>query len=270
MARFGLLYLSHGKLAGRQIVPQEWIEESLTAQIPIVEGRNEYGYWWWLNLRLNMRLAVGWGGQVINLQTGNDDIPDNVIKVSTAAGQEAAFEILRAIGRPDSLTEPLPPNPSGATALAELLAELENPAPRPIPPNPPLARKISGQRYSLEENRLAIEALTFRFEEASSSVRIERASAAYEAAIGLDGRYRITATGEMGFRPDDNHYAFRGEWTDASTFVLEYQEIARPVHFEARLTFEGDDFRGEITRQPNEFRFSLTGKADSTFRNLHK
>ncbi len=260
MARFGLLYLNQGRFAGRQIVPREWVEESLTGHVPQVEGRDRYGYWWWVIPRLDMRLAAGWGGQVITLQPATDNLPYNVIKVSTAAGQEAAFAILREAGRPDSPTEPLPPNPSGVAALETLLAELENPAARPIPPHPPLARKISGRRYSLAENRLGFEALTFLFEdEASASVRIERTGYAYEAAIGLDWRYRITATGAIGSKPEDNHYAFRGEWTDEATFLLEFQQIANPFHFEARFTFEGNVLRAEILGRPGEIRVPLTG-----------
>jgi CubicO group peptidase (beta-lactamase class C family) len=42
MARFGFLYLNHGRWDGRAIVPAAWVAES-TAPNP-----NDYGYYWWL------------------------------------------------------------------------------------------------------------------------------------------------------------------------------------------------------------------------------
>jgi CubicO group peptidase (beta-lactamase class C family) len=47
LARFGLLYMRGGKWQGRQIIPQDWIEKSLT---PYSRTRPDggYGYMWWL------------------------------------------------------------------------------------------------------------------------------------------------------------------------------------------------------------------------------
>ena len=77
LAKFGLLYLNEGKHNGKQIVPADWVEESLqiyskkTWKFRV--GRNwsdnGYGYQWWSikagNYRYNM--AWGHGGQQIIL-----------------------------------------------------------------------------------------------------------------------------------------------------------------------------------------------------------
>jgi len=56
-ARFGLLYLNKGKLNGRQIVPAQWVKDSITPDAPhLMAGRKEkgkkyvpgYGYQWWI------------------------------------------------------------------------------------------------------------------------------------------------------------------------------------------------------------------------------
>jgi CubicO group peptidase (beta-lactamase class C family) len=46
LARFALLYLRKGNWAGRQIVPQAWVEESTRAYSRSVFGSG-YGYLWW-------------------------------------------------------------------------------------------------------------------------------------------------------------------------------------------------------------------------------
>ena len=43
-ARFGVLYLNHGRWRGRQIIPRPWVRAS-TSPAPAAPG---YGYWWWL------------------------------------------------------------------------------------------------------------------------------------------------------------------------------------------------------------------------------
>jgi CubicO group peptidase (beta-lactamase class C family) len=61
MARFGYLYLNGGLWDGEQIVPQEWIEDSVSAHTP------GYGYQWWLRdiNGIFVFSALGQGGQHI-------------------------------------------------------------------------------------------------------------------------------------------------------------------------------------------------------------
>ncbi len=87
MARLGYLYMHNGSLNGEQIVPEEWVDESLTnytnwnnSTWGDLDDVN-YGYLWWLGEIKNHEvfLAIGYGGQfVINF-------PDlNMIVVITA------------------------------------------------------------------------------------------------------------------------------------------------------------------------------------------
>jgi len=47
MARFGVLMLNKGRVGDQQIVPSEWIEQSLTPHTP-TEWGHDYGYQWWV------------------------------------------------------------------------------------------------------------------------------------------------------------------------------------------------------------------------------
>lgn len=73
MAVLGLVYLNSGRLNGVQIVPEEWIELSLTKTItndsPEWGALKEYnyGYLWWLG-KINgykLYMALGYGGQFV-------------------------------------------------------------------------------------------------------------------------------------------------------------------------------------------------------------
>ncbi|RYY26373.1 MAG: class C beta-lactamase-related serine hydrolase [Chitinophagaceae bacterium] len=46
-ARFGLLYLNNGKSNGEQLLPEDWVKQSVTPSTAAEQG--EYGFQWWLN-----------------------------------------------------------------------------------------------------------------------------------------------------------------------------------------------------------------------------
>ena len=66
MARFGLLFLNGGTWQGAQIVPANWVAESIKIQ---TLGQARYGYQWWVRwfgkAQARGFFAHGWGEQVI-------------------------------------------------------------------------------------------------------------------------------------------------------------------------------------------------------------
>jgi CubicO group peptidase (beta-lactamase class C family) len=64
LARFALLYLRKGNWAGRQIVPQAWVQESTRAYSRSVYGPG-YGYLWWIDF-VDVEIAPA-----VNLPEGN-------------------------------------------------------------------------------------------------------------------------------------------------------------------------------------------------------
>ncbi len=69
MAKFGLLYLNNGLWNGKQVIPKDWVEQSLSKH-SVVAGL-DYGYLWWIKYldangtRYYGKLAQGNGGQKI-------------------------------------------------------------------------------------------------------------------------------------------------------------------------------------------------------------
>ncbi|MEI9898915.1 MAG: serine hydrolase [Hyphomicrobium sp.] len=74
LAKFGLLYLNNGKWNGEQVVPSEWVSQSMsnwvtdsmTKHLPEDE-RSPYGYFFWLSNIAGHNVAIAWGhgGQMI-------------------------------------------------------------------------------------------------------------------------------------------------------------------------------------------------------------
>jgi len=91
LAKFGLLYLHNGNWGGTQIVPEAWVEESLSYHTTASGGQDTYyGYWWWLSSMWNYDVfsARGGGGQMIYI------IPElDLVFVTTS---DASYQ-----GRPD-------------------------------------------------------------------------------------------------------------------------------------------------------------------------
>ncbi|HEV7260834.1 MAG TPA: serine hydrolase [Bosea sp. (in: a-proteobacteria)] len=67
--RFGRLVLDRGAWNGRQVIPAEWIDQSLSEQAATDRGDLGYGYLWWTLPRARFGagagFAAGFGGQFI-------------------------------------------------------------------------------------------------------------------------------------------------------------------------------------------------------------
>lgn len=85
MMRFGELYRNEGRYDGRQIVPESWVRESLTARTRSRFGGEEYGYSWFIGDAgtYPMFYAWGYGGQYIFV------IPDLEMTVVTTSDPDA-------------------------------------------------------------------------------------------------------------------------------------------------------------------------------------
>jgi CubicO group peptidase (beta-lactamase class C family) len=67
MLAFGQLYLDRGRVKGRQIVPEAWIDRSFVTRARSFWSDQEYGYGWWMRELGGHRafFAWGFGGQYI-------------------------------------------------------------------------------------------------------------------------------------------------------------------------------------------------------------
>jgi len=85
VTKLGRMVLGHGRWQGRQIVPAEWLRESLRPHIAAGDGL-EYGYQWWIG-------TVDWRGRQLSWSAGFGNggqrlfvVPDLDLTVTMTAG----------------------------------------------------------------------------------------------------------------------------------------------------------------------------------------
>jgi CubicO group peptidase (beta-lactamase class C family) len=231
-AKLGYLWLNNGRWEDRQLVPREWMSAAVRVQTRLARNDPKYGYGLWILPERQPPLfeAVGRGGQRISVAPEK-----NVVVVFTGGefepGDIGAF-ILRAI----KSNQPLPENPSAAARLTAAAKAAATP-PRPVPFMSPLAKAISGKRYTLEENSLGLKSFVLSFtgtEVAQLWLELGDRSDPLRP-VGLDGVPRLSADGHLG-----SPVAVSGGWESDSTFVVTYNEISNINTYRFRLRFAGD------------------------------
>ena len=65
LARFGALFVQDGRWQGSQVIPAQWVRESLVPYSAVTEPRpfDGYGYLWWIDSQSRTAWADGWRGQ---------------------------------------------------------------------------------------------------------------------------------------------------------------------------------------------------------------
>jgi hypothetical protein len=113
MARVGQLLLQRGQWEGRQLVPEDWLDESTRARPPPDSVRNDaglahyglgYGYYWWVSAEHRAFFASGHGGQYILVR------PDLQLVVVLTA-------------EPDTKSDLTDVNPRAFLALVDLITD---------------------------------------------------------------------------------------------------------------------------------------------------
>ena len=86
MAKLGQLYLDRGKWNGEQIIPESWVEASITKKVDSIEGTYGYGYQLWMEERPGSFEYNGMLGQNVIIY------PDADMVIVTNAGNEELFQ----------------------------------------------------------------------------------------------------------------------------------------------------------------------------------
>ena len=259
-AKLGLLFLQGGKWEGKQIVSSEWVAEATKAQHPTgANWAEDYGYGWWVSREgeaVPYYSANGRGGQYVRVFPGI-----NAIVATTGGGFSNAASVTDYLGAAiGDLEKPLPENPQGVAQL-EAAVETVNrpPAAQPVPPQPEMASAISGRTYTFEPSPMPIESVRFEFDESEQAIfylKVGGEQATREFPVGLDGVYRI------GLREDGLMQGARGAWSDADTFVVDYDEIAGIDAWTMTLDFQDDAVKLQMVSPSTPGLFKLQGRAE--------
>jgi CubicO group peptidase (beta-lactamase class C family) len=229
MAKLGLLMLTGGQWAGKQIVPADWIATASRPHAHYQPGQ-DYGYLFWVYP--SHFAAEGLGDQHIMVVRDK-----NLVVVLTAANnginqlvmQTLLTDYIIPAAKADG---PLPPNPTAQASLQARVATLAAPV-QPVAPVPAIATQIAGKLYTFPDNPSGWNALAVTFPPGSATARITLTTTAgvVPVAIGLDNVYRLNP------QPNGGLIAVRGHWTGDHTFVAHELVMGDLHEYDIRLDF---------------------------------
>jgi CubicO group peptidase (beta-lactamase class C family) len=241
MAKFGYLYLKHGKWGSQQVVPESWIRESTQKQMDTpygLAGRYGYGYQWWMN-SFGGYSARGYGGQYIfvipkfeMVVVFTSGLPGNDFFLPELLMETFIVKAVQSSGR-------IKPNANGAKKLTNLIKVVgQEPSAKPIPKMPEMAARISGKKYIMEDSSSF--SLVFKDGKECWLMNQFDNGPKYEIPVGLDDVFRIGDIGDAGPLPEHNWVACKGVWMNEQTFVITSRDLADTDELQRYLTFTVD------------------------------
>lgn len=254
LAKIAHVYLNGGRWNGAQIVSEQWVRQSTVPHVSVRDGVG-YGYAWWINTTRQPHIfeAIGRGGQRAAV------LRDERLVVVFNGGGVNTDELAPFLFKAIQSDAALPSNQTGARRLRKALDDARKPRPRSVTePLPALAGSISGTRYVIDRNPLALESLSLTFSgpnEAQARVRMDGED--WSLPVGLDGRYRFSASG-----PEGIPIAARGRWVSRDEFLLDLNTVANINHFAFRLRFVGQEVQLQVDEATGEIKnLQIRGRA---------
>ncbi len=261
-ARFGQFCLNRGEWNGKQLVDREYMMEATTRQIdcdvadrsPTVEG---YGYQFWM-LRKGGFACCGMGGQFAFMHPDTDSV---LITTGDNQGIGGADELIRQsyYRLLDELAEAeLPAASPEKAAELELALQLYLPIPRGEKSSP-VAEKVSGVTYQLEENDWGWKWMRLEFEQDKAVLHYEKRDGVHQLDLHI-GHYGQT------FFPDlyagtrigqlDKHYecVTNLAWERENSLIGRLYSVDDFLgNIYLQFTFVGDHLTAFFTKAAEDF-----------------
>ena len=222
LATFGQLLLQRGAWNGTQLVPAAWIDEAARVQVDTsgtdhdVDGRQGYGYQFWLNRPTGYR-AEGAFGQFCVVLPETDAV---IVLTAALPTAQRALDLVWEHLLPAFSDQPLPEVSSG---LAETLASLTLPTVIGEPSSPE-AERVAGIRFDFDDPEVT--AVTFE----PGVLTISR---------GGVGRLLAFGHGEW-VASDDIMVVASGAWVSRTTLVVRAHDVGTPFSRTYTLEFRDD------------------------------
>ena len=255
MEKLGTMWLHGGRWDGEQIVPEQWLHEATTKAVRSDRYEN-YGAGFWIGPEgepIPYFQASGRGGQRIVVAPMLQ-----LLVVTTGGGFEPGDVIDPLVSALLDPASPLPPDAAGEAQLNQAIAALAAaPDAMPVPELPATAAQVSGKSFAVEPNPYGLSRFRVDFPGgAEASMTIEDPTGTATRPVGLDGIYRWSR-GVDGVR-----YGATGQWTDPSTFVIDYNTIGDIRAYTITARFEGDRVALAVAQRDEPVRVELVGRVE--------
>ena len=245
IARFGQLYLQHGKWNGRQLVPAAWVEEATARQTsngssPASDWDQGYGYQFWRSRHDSYR-GDGAFGQYCLVLPALDAV---VVITSGVRDMQRVMNLVWDMLLPAMKEAALPDDAAGRQKLAAKLASLTL-RPAAGAATAPLAAAVSRRWYEFPENERGVQAVALDFDPVALALLVRTAGGETRTPIGLgswaksrdgfaNGLERILSV------PARPLIAASGGWTAADAFTVKLAAYETPFYSTLTLHFDGD------------------------------
>ncbi|MDR3708780.1 MAG: serine hydrolase [Capsulimonadaceae bacterium] len=260
IARFGQLYLQRGMWNGRRLIPEDWIDQATSCQVPNGEDRNSdwnqgYGFQFW-RCRHNIYRGDGAFGQFCIVMPEQDA----VLAITSGSGDLQG--VLNAVWDhllPGIHATDLAPEQAADEALVVKLSTLTAWYPQGNPTSR-MAQIVNGRTYVMETRPHEPERVTFEFDRSGGA----------HCTLALEGEdLHVVVGGDRWTQTGLDHFAgiwgqvwARGTWVDEETYHERVQVVGTPFAFD--LTCRFDDEGGVIVQTRQNVWFSPTETRTTT------
>lgn len=264
MAKFGQLYLQKGKWKGKQILPEEWIEEATTSKIEqnptwVPAGTEKdssdwlqgYGYQFW-RCRNNAYRADGAYGQFIIVMPEKDAV---VVLTSEAPDMQDEINLVWKYLLPAMHDDKLTINKNKQARLKQKLSslKLQPPVKSPLSPS---SLQISGKTFSIIPNEKNVKNMSFSLQDNILNLTISQDTSVYKLSFG-PGKWKTGVSARKGpYLLSEAKANFVGlppfiiagsySWKNENTLELTLRYIESPHTEKITFQFDGENIVAEI------------------------
>lgn len=260
IAKFGQLYLQKGVWNGKPLVPESWVELATSSHIsngsnPSSDWEQGYGFQFW-RCRHNAYRGDGAFGQYCVVMPEQDAV---LASTGGLGDMQVPLTLVWEHLLPAMREQPLPEDSAAHEALTKKLTALAY-----VPPqgavSSPLASRVSGRRYEVEDKTSGVGPISLRFDDDGFTLSATTPNGD-DTVSGGYGVWRKGTT-SMFFIRDAASLA-SGVWTAEDTFSITARLYETPFVQSVVCRFEDDrlnvDFKVNVSFGPTSL--SLTARA---------
>lgn len=194
LAKFAYVCMNDGRWDGEQLIPEDYIREATARQVDNTvsvsdpEHQHGYGYQFWRS-RFGFSCR-GMGGQLAICVPDDDLVLVTTADIqSVACGDRIIYDALDNHILRNASGAPLPDNPSEHQALK---AKIDGLSLRVVEgaKSSPIAGKIDGKTYLLDENDMKMKHVRFSFKGDEGVLAYENATGSHEIKFGFGKQIR--------------------------------------------------------------------------------